>query len=148
MKRIRGFTLVELVVFIVILGLAAYALFRSFGSVLPRSPTAAQLTQAMQLAQERMELIQGQRDSPLAGRGFNNTVDLDPCNVGAPTVCTTTFGYTVTSGGTAPAPAAPPAGPTIWNAQPIGNYKLVSVTVSLGGITLAQQSAVLSNYLP
>ncbi len=148
MKRIRGFTLVELVVFIVILGLAAYALFRSFGSVLPRSPTAAQLTQAMQLAQERMELIQGQRDSPLAGRGFNNTVDLDPCNVGAPTVCTTTFGYTVTSAGTAPAPAAPPAGPTIWNAQPIGNYKLVSVTVSLGGITLARQSAVLSNYLP
>jgi len=148
MKRMRGFTLVELVVFIVILGLAAYALFRSFGSVLPRSPTAAQLTQAMQLAQERMELIQGQRDSPLAGRGFNNTVDLDPCNVGAPTVCTTTFGYTVTSAGTAPAPAAPPAGPTIWNAQPIGNYKLVSVTVSLGGITLAQQSAVLSNYLP
>jgi prepilin-type N-terminal cleavage/methylation domain-containing protein len=148
MNRPRGFTLVELLVFIVILGFAGYALFRSFGSVLPRSPTAAQLTQATLLAQERMELIQGQRDSSLAGRGFNNTVDLDPCNVGAPTVCTNTFGYTVTSAGTAPAPAAPPAGPTTWNAQPIGNYKLVSVTVSLGGVTLARQSAVLSNYLP
>jgi type II secretory pathway pseudopilin PulG len=148
MKRIRGFTLVELVVFIVIIGFAAYALFRSFGSVLPRSPTSAQLTQAMQLAQERMELIQGQRDSPLAGRGFNNTVDLDPCNVGAPTVCTTTFGYTVTSAGTAPAPAAPPAGPTVWNGNPTTNYKLVTVTVSLGGITLAKRSAVLSSYLP
>jgi type II secretory pathway pseudopilin PulG len=130
-----------LLVFIVILGFAAYALFRSFGSVLPRSPTAAQLTQAMQLAQERMELIQGQRDSPLAGRGFNNTVDLDPCNVGAPTVCTTTFGYTVTSAGTAP------GAPVAWPPNPItANYKLVTVTVSLGGITLAQQSAVLSNY--
>ena len=148
MIRRQGFTLIEIVVFIVIVGVAAYALFRSFGSLLPRSPSAAQLTQAMQLAQERMELILGQRDSPLAGRGFNNTVDLNPCNVGAPTVCTTTFGYTVTSAGTAPAPAAPPNGPTVWNANPIGNYKIVSVTVSLGGITLAQQSAVLSNYLP
>jgi prepilin-type N-terminal cleavage/methylation domain-containing protein len=139
----RGFTLVEMLVFIVIVSFAAYALFRSFGSVLQRSPTAAQLTQAMQLAQERMELIQGQRDSPLAGRGFNNTVDLDPCNVGAPTVCTNTFGYAVTSAGTAPgAPVAWPPNPAT------ASYKLVTVTVSLGGITLAQQSAVLTNYLP
>ena len=139
MSRLRGFTLVELVVFMVILSFAAYALFRSFGSVLPRSPTAAQLTQAMQLAQERMELILGQRDV----RGYNNLVDLDPCNVGAPTVCTTTFGYAVSSAGTAPgAPVAWPPNPAT------ANYKLVTVTVSLGGITLARQSAVLSNYLP
>jgi len=138
MDRLRGFTLVELVVFIVILGLAGYALFRSFGNVLPRSPTAAQLTQAMQLAQERMELILGQRDV----RGYNSLVDLDPCNVGAPSVCTSTFGYTVTSAGTAPgAPVAWPPNPAT------ANYKLVTVTVALGG-TLATQSAVLSNYLP
>jgi type II secretory pathway pseudopilin PulG len=133
----RGFTLVETLVFIVIMSFAAYALFRSFGSVLPRSPTAAQLTQATQLAQERMELIQGQRDV----RGYNNLVDLDPCNVGAPSVCTTTFGYAVTSAGTASgAPVAWPANPAT------ASYKLVTVTVKLGGITLAQQSAVLSNY--
>jgi len=138
MDRLRGFTLVELLVFIVILGLAGYALFRSFGNVLPRSPTAAQLTQAMQLAQERMELILGQRDV----RGYNNLVDLDPCNVGAPSVCTSTFGYTVTSAGTAPgAPVAWPPNPAT------ASYKLVTVTVALGG-TLATQSAVLSNYLP
>jgi prepilin-type N-terminal cleavage/methylation domain-containing protein len=135
----RGFTLVEMLVFIVIVSVAAYALFRSFGSLLPRSPSAAQLTQATQLAQERMELILGQRDV----RGYNNVVDLDPCNVGAPTVCTTTFGYAVTSAGTAPgAPVAWPPNPAT------ASYKLVTVTVKLGGITLAQQSAVLSNYLP
>lgn len=138
MSRPRGFTLVELVVFIVIIGVAAFALFRSFGSLLPRSPTAAQLTQATQLAQERMELILGQRDV----RSYNNAVDLDPCNVGAPAVCTTTFGYVVTSAGTAP------GAPVAWNGNPTANYKLVTVTVSLGGITLARQSAVLSNYLP
>ena len=139
MSRLRGFTLVELLVFIVILGLAGYALFRSFGNVLPRSPTAGQLTQAMQLAQERMELILGQRDV----RGYNNLADLDPCNVGAPSVCTSTFGYTVTSAGTAPgAPVAWPPNPAT------ANYKLVTVTVALGVTTLATQSAVLSNYLP
>jgi len=144
MTRLRGFSLVELLVFIVIFGFAAYALLRSFASVLPRSPTPAQLTQATLLAQERMELILGQRDV----QGYGNTVDLDPCNVGAPTVCTATFGYTVASSGTAPAPAAAPAGPTVWNANPTTDYKIVTVTVSLGGITLARRSAVLSNYLP
>ena len=141
MSRLRGFTLVELVVFIVILGFAGYALFRSFGSVLPRSPTAAQLTQAMQLAQERMELILGQRDV----QGYNNLVDLDPCNRGGPlpNVCTVSFGYIVSSTGTASgAPVAWPPNPAT------ASYKLVTVTVKLSGITLAQQSAVLSNYLP
>ncbi len=140
--RSRGLTLIELVVFIVIVGIAAFALLGSFGALLPRSPTAAQLTQAMQLAQERMELILGQRNSPLAGRSYNNTVDLDPCNVGAPSVCTSTFGFTVTSAGTGTAPASW----VQWNGNPTTNYKLVTVTVKLGGTTLATQSAVLSNY--
>ena len=140
--RSRGLTLIELVVFIVIVGVAAFALLRSFGALLPRSPTAAQLTQATQLAQERMELILGQRDSPLAGRGYNNTVDLDPCNVGAPAVCTNTLGYSVASAGTGTAPASWVS----WNGNPTTNYKLVTVTVTLGGTTLATQSVVLSNY--
>jgi hypothetical protein len=97
----------------------------------------------VQLAQERMALILGQRDSPLlAGRGYNNTVDLDPCNVGAPAVCTNTLGYSVTSAGTGTAPASWVS----WNGNPTTNYKLVTVTVTLGGTTLATQSAVLSNY--
>jgi type II secretory pathway pseudopilin PulG len=141
----RGFTLVELLVFIVIVGFAAYALFRSFSSLLPRSPSAAQLTQATQLAQERMELILGQRDVLT----YNNGVDLDPCNRGGPaSVCANASGYVVASAGTAPSPTAPPAGPTIWNGNLIANYKIVTVTVSLGGVTLARQNAVLSSYLP
>ena len=142
--RSRGLTLIELVVFIVIVGVAAFALLGSFGAMLTRSPTAAQLTQAMQLAQERMELILGQRNSPAPGRGYNNTVDLDPCNVGgSPTVCPpNTFGFTVSSAGTGTAPASW----VQWNGNPTTNYKLVTVTVKLGGITLATQSTVLSNY--
>lgn len=136
----QGFTLVETLVFIVIVGVAAVALFTSFKNVLPRSPTAAQLTQAAELAQERMELILGQRDA----QGYNNAVDLDPCNRGAPSVCTATFGYTVASAGTGVAAASWVA----WNGQPTSDYKLVTVTVSLSGTTLAKQSSVLSDYLP
>jgi MSHA pilin protein MshD len=141
--RSRGLTLVELVVFIVIVGVAAFALLGSFGAMLTRSPTAAQLTQASQLAQERMELILGQRNSPFAGVGYNNTADLDPCNrVGPPAVCTNTFGFTVSSAGTGTAPASW----VQWNGNPTTSYKLVTVTVKLGGTTLATRSAVLSNY--
>jgi hypothetical protein len=48
----------------------------------------------------------------------------------------------VTSAGTAP------GAPIAWNGNPTASYKLVSVTVSLAGITLAKRSAVLSSYLP
>jgi type II secretory pathway pseudopilin PulG len=133
---------VETVVFIVIVSVAAYALFRSLSSLLPRSPSAAQLTQATQLAQERMELILGQRDV-LGYNNSNNTVDFDPCTRGGPaSVCASAF--TVSSAGTAAASGTWVA----WNANPTSTYKLVTVTVSLGGVTLAKQNAVLSSYLP
>ena len=133
-----GFTLVELVVFIVIMGVAAFALARSFGSVMPRSPTPAQLAQATQLAQERMELILGQRDNPAMGY---NAAELDPCKrAGPPVICTNTLGYAVSSTGTA-------AGSEVaWNGNPTANYKLVTVTVLLNGTKLAEQDAVLADY--
>ncbi len=60
-RRLRAFTLVELIVFIVIMGIAAYALLSMFRQTLPRSPSPSQLTQAAHCAQERMELILGRR---------------------------------------------------------------------------------------
>ena len=133
LKRRSGFTLVEVVVFMVIVGVAAFALLRSFGSVLPRSPTAAQITQASQVAQERMELIFGR----YVAAGF--TAVNDPCVGGTPPpICTPPAGYTVTVGGVGAAVA--------WNANSLTNYKLVTVTVTLGGTQLAQENAVLANY--
>jgi len=134
----KGFTLIELIVFIVIMGIAAFALARSFVSVVPRSPTPTQLAQATQLAQERVELILGQRDSPTAGY---SAPELDPCKrAGPPAICTSTFGYDVSSAGTAAGSEVP------WNDNPITNYKLVTVTVQLNGVTLARQEVVLANY--
>jgi type II secretory pathway pseudopilin PulG len=136
--RSGGLTLIELTVFILIMGIAAFALARSFGSLLPRSPTAAQLAQATQLAQERMELILGQRDSPAGGY---NAAELDPCKMASPpAICTSTFGYVVSSAGTTA------GGEVAWNGNPTTSYKLVTVTATLNGVTLAAQNAVLANY--
>jgi type II secretory pathway pseudopilin PulG len=124
--------LVETVVFIVIVGIAAFALLGSFGSLLPRSPTGAQLTQASQLAQERMELILGR----YAAAGFNAVND--PCVGGTPpSICTPPSGYAF---------SPPPTLAGVWNGNPTSDYKLVTVTVSFGGTQLSQVNAVLANY--
>jgi type II secretory pathway pseudopilin PulG len=142
--RSRGFTLIETVVFVVVIGIAAVALFRMFALTLPRGTTPGQLAQAAQLAQERMELILGQRDVQGYDNSLAGKLNLDPCNVGAPQVCTNTFGFVVTSSGTGTATGTWVA----WNGNPTANYKVVTVTVTLNGTTLATQSAVLSSYLP
>ena len=134
--RIQGFTLVEMVIFIVIISVAAVALFQTFRQMLPRSPTPAQLAQATQLAQERMELILGRRS--VTGYAALN----DPCVGGTPpAICTTTFGYVVSVEGI----NAPPPVPVAWNGNPTADFKLITVKVTLG-ILLAQYDAVVANY--
>jgi len=131
--RARGFTLIEMVVFIVVVGVAAVALFRMFGQTMPRSPAPSQLTQATQLAQERMELILGRRG--VVGYNALN----DPCVGGTPPViCTNSYGYTVTVAGISSVVA--------WNGNPTTDFKLITVTVTLSGLQLAQSDAVVANY--
>src|SRR5256885_16816211 len=90
----RGFRLVEVVGFIGVGGVGAVAVLQRFGQTLPRSATPAQLVQAAQLAQERMELILGRR-GVVSYAALN-----DPCVGGTPpAICTTTFGYVVTVAG-------------------------------------------------
>ena len=136
LKAGRGFTLIEIVIFIVIVGIAAVALLMTFGQTMPRSPLPAQLTVAGQLAQERMELILGRR-SVVGFAGLS-----DPC-AGAPappplTICNNTYGYTVAVQGVSSA--------VLWNGNPAADFRLITVTVSLNGVQLAQSDAVWANY--
>jgi MSHA pilin protein MshD len=133
--RNRGFTLIEMVAFIVIVGVAAVALFTMFTRVVPRNPQPIQLEQATQLAQERMELILGRREAS----GYA-AAELDPCKVGSPTICSSTLGFNVTSTGTTL------GSEVAWNGNPTANFKLITVTVTLGGTTLGTANAVLANY--
>lgn len=98
----RGVTLIELIVFIVIAGIAMVVLVQVFAVSTRGSHTGKQLTQGVHLAQQRLEVIRGQRNR-LGYAGFT-VATYDPCPpVGAWTAqaCqTTTYAagsYTVTS---------------------------------------------------
>jgi len=134
-KRAAGFTLVEMIVFIVIVGVGAVALFQMFRQTMPRSPAPAQLAQAAQLAQERMELILGRRNVAGVGYGALN----DPCTGGTPpAICTNTFNYAVTVTGI--------AAPVAWNGNPTTDFKLITVIVKLDNQQIAESDAVVANY--
>lgn len=125
-----GVTLVELVVFIVVASILAVGLTASFTASVRGTPVPGQMTQAMHLAQERMELILGQRRL----QGF--AAFGDPCNPGpGPALCTPPSGF-----GFNPAPTIV----TGWNGD--NNYKVVTVTVASGGTTLAVLTALVADY--
>jgi type II secretory pathway pseudopilin PulG len=84
-----GLSLIELVAFIVVSAILAVGVFAGLSGSLRGTGEPRQLTQAMQLAQERMDLILGRR----AVAGFAAFVD--PCPGAA--VCTPLPGYSVAS---------------------------------------------------
>jgi len=136
----RGVTLIELTAFIVIMGIAVTALLSMYRAVLPHGTTPAQITLATQLAQERMELLLGQRDAS----GYSTAVLTDPC-VGAtpPAICADQFTptglYSIVVTGVSPA--------LPWSGISPDSYRMLGVRV-LGpdGNQLANLSAVIANY--
>lgn len=123
----QGFSLVEAIVYIVVMGVLLAALVVAFASPLRQSPIAGQIDLATELAQQRMELIVAQRRA-VGFAGFT-----DPCVPGpGPAQCTPPGGYTVTS-----------AIVTGWGGDP-ANYKVVTVTVAGTGAT--SMSALMANY--
>lgn len=136
----RGVTLIELIAFIVIMGISVVALLSMYRAVLPRGSTPAQITLATQLAQERMELLLGQRDA----RGYSTAVLTDPCIGGTPpAICTNQYTpaglYSIVVTGVNP--------PLQWSGFSTDEYRMIGVRV-LGpsGSQLAELSAVIGNY--
>ena len=119
-----GFSLIEVIVFIVVLGVLAAGLVVAFGSPIRNSPEAGRLDLAAELAQQRMELILAQRRA-VGFAGFT-----DPCL--GPAICTTPAGYTVT-------PSILPG----YGGDPT-NYKVVTVSVS--GPSAITVTALVANY--
>ena len=123
-RRDDGFSLIEAIVFIVVLGVLLAGLVVAFASPLLRSPAAGSLDLAAELAQQRMELILAQRRAT----GFAGFTD--PCP--GPAICTPPAGYTVTSSIVAG-----------YGADPT-NYKVVTVSVS--GTSTISAAALVANY--
>lgn len=93
-KNMTGFSLIELVIFIVIIGLAVAGIFLAFSTALQKTSLVNPQTTANELASARMEMILGQRRM----NGFSSLSD--PCVSGTPDVCTVPAGisgYTITS---------------------------------------------------
>ena len=108
----------------------------SYTSILARAPTAAQITQATQLAQERMELILSQKDV----LGYNS-LGLDPCPPASAVCPTLPLGFIASAVGATTASAPWPANPDT------SQYRLITVTVTgPQGKQLIQLQSVLANY--
>lgn len=126
-RRSGGFSLVEAIVFIVVAGVLAAGLVVALVAPLRSAPQAGQLDQAAELAQQRLELILGQR------RAAGFAAFGDPCVPGpGPSICTPPAGYTVASGIV-----------TGWGADP-ANYKVVTVIVT--GPTSLTTTTLVANY--
>jgi type II secretory pathway pseudopilin PulG len=128
-RTTSGFSLIEVVVFIVVIGVLAAGVVVTMGSSLRGSSQAAQTDTAAEIAQLRMELILAQRR--VASVGFAGLAD--PCVPGpGPAVCTPPTGYAVTSSIVSG-----------WGADPV-NYKVV--TVSVTGLFSTTATALVANY--
>jgi len=111
----QGFSLIELIIFIVIIGIVGVALLRIFGTILQSSPSANYQTTAIALAQERMELILAKRRQS----GFTSLTD--PCSGSSASICINPTGYNVSAN----------ISNTTINSD--NNYKTITVTVTGNG---------------
>jgi type II secretory pathway pseudopilin PulG len=130
-----GFSLVELILFIIIVSVLATGLLAGVNQSLSGSGAAKPLSLGMQLAQERMELILPQRRQ--LGFAGITTASFDPCT-SAPAstqpLCTTwPAGYTVTA-----------SLQGYWPNPPDTDFKVITVNVS--GPTTTQLQALVANY--
>lgn len=99
-RRERGVTLVELIAFIVIVAVIATAMVQAFSSTMRGSHYGKELTQATQLAQQRMEIIIGRRKGMGYAAFLASGANYDPCQSGlwaGQELCATTSSYTVSS---------------------------------------------------
>lgn len=66
----KGFSLIELVIVILILGIASIGLMQVFSTGMTGSADPLLTNQALQLAQEKMDIIEGDRMNPARGFGY------------------------------------------------------------------------------
>lgn len=130
-KKSAGFSLIELVVFIVVIGLAVGGVFLAFSTALQKNPLINPQTTANELASARMDIIIGQRRI----NGFSTLSD--PCVSSPPAVCTVPAaitGYTISS-----------AISTI-SIGGDSNYKLIIVTVTGPQNSKAEVKTLVASY--
>ena len=127
----NGFSLIELVIFILVTSILSAALFTAFSSALRGPAVASAASQAMHLAVERMELILPQKQV-LGFAAFSNP-NADPCKMGSTQLACTTVpsGFTIDSN-------------IVDNWGGDTNYKVITVNVT--GTATATLTALVADY--
>lgn len=85
MNKQKGISLIELIIFIVVLGILGTGILIAFVVSLEKTPNINRISRATELAQERMEIIFGQKKL----NGFTSMTDIcdpDPSSVA---ICST-----------------------------------------------------------
>ena len=92
----KGFSLLELIVVIVVLGILVTGFLKVMPASLQNQPTAQNILTASFLAEQRLELIRTQKQ--VLGFANFNATNYDPCLLASPpSLCTPPTGYTVVS---------------------------------------------------
>lgn len=109
----KGFSLIELVIVIVILGIASAGLMTVFSTGTKRSADPLLENQALQLAQEKLDIVYGDRMNPTRGYGYieNAAVNYpaeDAVALGFPGFSRTTAVFCVTAADLDTSTGAPP----------------------------------------
>lgn len=132
MKKIKAFSLIELIIFIVIMGIIATLLVSLYATTLKNSAVINNQNTASKIAARCMDWYLGERFI----NGFNSA-NLNCANPPTtPTFCAASAGYTITSLITCPTLYGEP-----------GKYKIITLEVS--GTTSATKSgnAILSSMI-
>lgn len=125
--RAPGFTLIELIIFIIILGIIGTTLLMTFQVSLKKSPVVRNVSRAVELAEKRMDFIQGQRNII----GYASFSDVCAISTTLP-ACTGESGYSINSSIS-----------TGWDGNSV-SYKVITVNVT-GNATFSLTGLV-ANY--
>lgn len=127
MSKSQGFTLIEMIIFIVVLGLVAATILLSSTTILRGAPVSHNQAIATQTATKCMEWY-------LAQRYVNGYNSITSPSTTVPSLCTATNGFTIATSvvNTTLAP------------DTASNYKTITVTV--GGASSATLSLLIASY--
>lgn len=127
MKKNNGYTLIELVIFIVIMAIISGSILLALNAVLRHAPKVQHQTVAMQSATRCMEWYVGTRNI----HGFSNVT----CpSTTVPSFCTVPSGYTIATNVSC----------TTLYGDSTANYKTITVTV--GGLGSTTLSLLIADY--
>ena len=129
--RQQGISLIELIIFIIVLGILGTGILSAFIVSLEKTPDINKISRATEIAQARMEVVLGQ-----LSQNFN--INTDPCEeeplpIELENICEIPDGYEIASS-------------SIEIDENDANLKHITITVSSDSKTLASLYTTVTNY--